>query len=213
MRQSDVAYLRLREDIVSLSMRPGEPLPESATAARLGVSRTPVREAIRQLAQENLVIVIPERGAFVAPVSLDDVVELFQLRQALEPFSAQLASSNPDIEAIEMLLLQFEESRAAIAAGETGAYLRLCAFTDGEIARMTHNGRLQSMLASIWQQCRRIRASTKDNRTRLQATVDENLAILRAIATHDGEGAAALTRGHLSNSLQNILQSFSSQRD
>jgi DNA-binding GntR family transcriptional regulator len=208
MRQSEAAYLRLREDIVSLAVSPGDPLSESATAARLGISRTPVREAIRQLAQENLVTVIPDRGAFVAPVSLTDVGELFQLRQALEPFANQLAATAPDTETIEELLAAFATTVQMIESGSTAEYLRLCARMDNALSRMTRNGRLVTMLQSIWQQTRRVRALARANQVRLLATVDENRSILEAVAAKDGEKAAALTREHLQRSLDNILQSF-----
>ena len=104
MRQSELAYLQLRTEIVTLAVQPGDPLSESVTAARLGISRTPVREAIQKLAQENLVTMIPERGAFVAAFSRTDIIELFQLRLALEPVASRLAAKAPDVAVIENLL-------------------------------------------------------------------------------------------------------------
>jgi DNA-binding GntR family transcriptional regulator len=208
MRQSEAAYLRLREDIVTLVMSPGDPLSESATAARLGISRTPVREAIRQLAQENLVTVIPDRGAFVAPVSLTDVGELFQLRQALEPFAYQLASITPDTARLEELLAEFDGAVAMIESDATEEYIQLCTRMDQDIVRMNRNRRLISALQSIWNQFQRIRMIAKANPHRLLATVDENRSILEAVASKDGEKAAALKREQLQRALENILVSF-----
>ena len=210
MKQSRLAYLRLREDIVSLAVRPGDPLSESATAARLGISRTPVREAIQQLAKENLVNVIPDRGAFVAPFSLTDIVELFQMRQALEPFAMQLAANNPDVPAINNLAEELEGGRKMIESGDAPSYLAICSRMDSEISRMTRNGRLQATLSSIWQECRRMRALAGTNHARLLSTVDENKLILESLRVGDGDKAAALSRDHLAHSYDNILRSFGS---
>lgn len=208
MRQSEVAYLRLRDDILNGVMRPGDPLSEATTANRLGISRTPVREAIRQLVQENLVTVIAGRGAFVASVSLTDIVELFQLRQALEPFAAQLAAARPANPALQELLARFEAAPELINAGDVEGYSSLCAEMDGEISRMTENGRLQNALRSIWQEARRLRKMSQANTARLIESAQEHQEILRAIMANDAEKAGALTKQHLSNSFENILDSL-----
>lgn len=208
MRQSEAAYLRLREDILSWAVQPGEPLSESATAERLGISRTPVREAMRQLAQENLVHVVPGKGAFVASISLTDVIELFQLRHALEPFAAQLAAARPDHSVIDDLIARFESAPDLIHNGRGHEYSDLCHQMDAAIGRMTHNHRLQTAMRSIWQEARRIRGIARANHDRLLQTSQEHHQILTAIAERDGETASGLVREHLTRSLDNVVQSF-----
>ena len=208
MRQSELAYLQLRTEIVTLAVQPGDPLSESVTAARLGISRTPVREAIQKLAQENLVTMIPERGAFVAAFSRSDIVELFQLRLALEPVASKLAAKAPDVPLIESLLRELDDAPALIDSGSVAEYLGLCSRMDTALISMAGNGRLQNALLSIWQQCRRMRALAGSNHDRLITTVPENRAILEAVLAQDGQLAGELTQVHLTNGLDNILRSF-----
>lgn len=213
MRQSEVAYLQLRQEIVTLVVQPGEPLSESVTAARLGISRTPVREAIQQLAQENLVTMIPDRGAFVASFSLTDIIELFQLRLALEPVAAKLAAKAPDVPVIHGLLDELAVATELIENGGAARYLGLCSRMDQALISMARNGRLQLALDSIWQQCRRMRALAGHHQSRLLVTVPENQAILEAVLAQDGQLAGELTEVHLRNGLNNILGTFAGRPD
>src|SRR5690606_25692902 len=107
MRASDVAYDRLRQEIIGWVLKPGDPLGEIETAARLGVSRTPLREALARLAAEGLVETAA-RTATVAQLSRQHVVELFELREALESQSARLAAHRRDRSRFEELLNEFE---------------------------------------------------------------------------------------------------------
>src|SRR5689334_16840640 len=91
----ELAYAQLKADILDGTLRPGDPLGEVDLATRIGVSRTPVREALQRLAMEGLVTWVPGRGAFVSGLSVPDIVELFQLREALESHSARLAAASP----------------------------------------------------------------------------------------------------------------------
>lgn len=205
MRSAQVAYLRLREDILSGTIEPGAPLSESRVAALLGISRTPVREATSRLAQENLVTVVPGKGAFVAYISLGDVRELFQIRQVLEPFAARLAAAKPDQAAIAGLLTKFETAGELIRSGQTVPYQVLCGEMDTAISTMTDNRRLQNMLRSVWQEARRIRSLTKTNPARLLASVDEHREILSCIGAGDPGAAGAAAERHLIRCYDNII--------
>src|SRR5690606_10767984 len=90
--QRHQAYEQLKNLILDGELRPGEPMREQQLAERTGTSRTPVREALHELAREGLVRLVPGRGAFVAEISIPDLLELFQLRDVLEPYAARLAA-------------------------------------------------------------------------------------------------------------------------
>ena len=96
VNQSQCAYEQLRDEIVQWELPPGTHLNEVPLAERLSVSRTPLREAVQRLARDGLVTIIPGRGALVAQLALQDVVHLFQMREALEPYAARLCARNPD---------------------------------------------------------------------------------------------------------------------
>ena len=109
----DVVFEHLREAIIKGKLKPGERLMEMQLAEELGVSRTPVREAIRKLELEGLVIMIPRRGAYVADLSIKDVAETFEIRLALEALAASLAAERitpEECEEMDRLLERIGES-------------------------------------------------------------------------------------------------------
>jgi DNA-binding GntR family transcriptional regulator len=111
---SDDVYTALKEDILKWVLTPGTNLQEGQLAERFGVSRTPVREAIRRLAAEGLVTLIPQRGAVVAEVAIRDVYEAYDMREWLEPAACRLAAermSDKAIASLEALLNDLPESR------------------------------------------------------------------------------------------------------
>jgi DNA-binding GntR family transcriptional regulator len=120
---AEVAVERLRQAIVSGELGLGEPLSERALADRLGVSKTPVREALAQLRREGLVRILPQRGAFVFTLSAREVVEICELRQCLEASAMRLALERnpvPLVSDLHQLVAAMEEARRK---GEVRAYL------------------------------------------------------------------------------------------
>lgn len=203
---SERAYLMLREEIIAGLLQPGEALPEAATAARLNVSRTPVREAVHRLAGESLVKIRPGRGAFVSTVSLTDVLELYQLRSVLEPLASRLASKQRSAERLNGVLDEMRRAPAMIDDNSIAEYYELCARMDAEIAEISGNARLAAMLGDLWQQVRRARSIANSSTGRLHHSVGEHTGILEAILADDGDLATERTRQHLRNSLSHVLQ-------
>ena len=208
LRQSERAYIALRDEIVGSVLAPGEALPEAATAARLNVSRGPVREATRRLASENLVTIVPGRGAFVATVSLTDAVELYQLREALEPLACRLAAGHPDEARLTAILAAMREALNLNAAGQVTQYHQLCSDMDGAIAAMCGNARLATMLTEVWQQAARTRGIADSNTSRLRESVSEHEQLLQAIIERDATLAESLCRAHIRRSMQNVFSSI-----
>src|ERR1700744_300862 len=112
LRASDRAYLTLRGEILDGELRAGTVLAEVEQSQRLGVSRTPLREALGRLAAEGLVSTHSGRGVVVPEVSADNVVELFELREALEVQAARLAARRRDVARFSALRSQFDDSEA-----------------------------------------------------------------------------------------------------
>ena len=109
------AYLRLKEEIRSNDMPPGFQAPEPEIAERLGMSRTPVREALIRLEAEGLVELIPRRGARVLPIRTEDMKEIYEILTALEPdAAAALAARNPSPEALQPLIQATDEMEQAL---------------------------------------------------------------------------------------------------
>jgi DNA-binding GntR family transcriptional regulator len=196
----------LREAILSLKYAPGEALSESQIAADLSVSRTPVREALRKLEQEGLVRIIPARGVFVSEISFKDVIEIFQVREALEVFAAALAAKRAaNDEAFRKLEREFAEAHDLLDERRIDEYYNLTTRLDEEIARTCGNGRIQQSLISLWAQARRLRRMATSSSTRLHESVGEHLEILSAILAHDPVAAEAAVRSHARKSLENLV--------
>src|SRR5919201_7016090 len=93
---SDRAYAALRDRLISLELQPGAPIDEDALTRELGVGRTPVREAVRRLALEGLVVVYPRRGTFAASINITSLTDITDVRAQLEPYAAERAATLAD---------------------------------------------------------------------------------------------------------------------
>ncbi len=200
----ELVFEALREAIISGTLRPGERLMEVQLADELGVSRTPVREAIRKLEHDGFVVMIPRKGAYVADMSLKDVAEIFDVRRALEALAAQLASeraSDEDLERCERILVEYGE---CIEQLDTVRLIEVDSRFHEAIYQMAGNSRLQQMLNLLREQVQRYRTMTLSHGPRMKRALEEHRRILEAIAARDGERAARLAREHI-ESAENAL--------
>ncbi len=204
----EFAYRQLKADIVDGRMQPGDPLAELALSDRIGVSRTPVREALQRLAIEGLVTWVPRRGAFVSGLSVPEIVELFQVREALETYAARLAAHSPRRASLGAFRQALESSREALAAGDAKKYNELTAALDRALADLAGNKRIAAALAEIWTQVLFVRRIAYGNRTRIVDSIDEHAMIVDAVAAGDEDAAAVAVGRHIRRSLKNVMESF-----
>ena len=115
----DVVFNTLRQEILTGKLKPGERLMEIHLANKLGVSRTPIREAIRKLELEGLVIMIPRRGAEVAQITLKSLKDVMEVRRALDVLAIELACERMGQEALDSLYRACENFKAAVRTGDT----------------------------------------------------------------------------------------------
>ncbi|MET4061294.1 DNA-binding GntR family transcriptional regulator [Arthrobacter sp. UYP6] len=210
MRASDRAYRALREDIVAGSLLPGTVLGEVEQSQRLGISRTPLREALSRLTADGLAAPHNGRGVVVTSISPETVTELFELRQALECKAAALAATRGDPGTFAGLRRDFENAADLILqdAGTDptrAGYYALVARLDEAIDAAAANTYLTQALANVRLHLARVRRLAKDNPERLLATAGEHATIAAAIAVRDPALAAAATSVHLHKSLEHFL--------
>ncbi|MEO6310160.1 MAG: GntR family transcriptional regulator [Leifsonia sp.] len=222
MRASDIAYERLRDDIIHWRLQPGTPLAEIEVSARIGVSRTPVREALSRLINEGLVSNASGRTAVVTQVSRAQIEQLFELREALETQAARLAARRRDTAAFEVLKEAFlaatvdesAEPRGRVepgsvvsgrSLGSSDATYLLADRLDAAIDAAMGNSYLQGALNDIRGHLARARRHAHANPRRLEQARTEHLLIIDAILRRDEVLAAQATAVHLRNSLDNIL--------
>jgi DNA-binding GntR family transcriptional regulator len=204
VRASDLAYRRLREEIIDWTLEPGAPLGEIETAARLGVSRTPLREALSRLTAEGLVT-SSGRTSRVAPLSRRHIVDLFELREALETQAARLAARRRQPEPFAALRDGFRELPLRGRAVDLDRYYALAAELDAAIDLAADSSALCSALRDLRGQLQRARRSSHADPDRLDQAAREHTLIVDAILAGDEVLAAQATAVHLHASLEHIL--------
>jgi len=207
IRASDRAYQTLLEEIQSGALAAGTVLGEVEQAARLGVSRTPLREALRRLAADGLAVQQSPRVTVVAGLDVDDIRALFEIRRALEETSARLAARRGDAAAFAALADEFRRVDLRRTEGRD-AYYALIARFDAELDAAVGNDYLGSALRTVRTHLVRVRRMARDKPERLAASAAEHLLIARALASGDADLAAHATHVHLHNALESILQSL-----
>lgn len=210
IRASDRAYAVLLDEIQSGALPAGAVLAEVEQAARLGVSRTPLREALRRLAADGLAVQQSPRVTVVAGLDAGDIRALFEIRRALEETSARLAAQRGDAGAFAALAEEFSAVDLARAAGRD-AYYALIARFDAQVDASHGNDYLTSALRTVRTHLVRVRRMARDKPERLAASASEHLLIARALAARDADLAAHATHVHLHNALTGILDSLESR--
>ena len=195
----EVVYMTLRKAILTEKLRPGERLMENTIAQKLGVSRTPVREAIRMLGDEGLVDLIPRRGSQVAQISLQELKDVLEIRKSLEVLATERACEIMDEE--EMYALRRAEERfdtAVRGCDPTELAEADVAFHD-VIYTAAGNRRLLSILSNLREQMYRFRLEYLKQPDTLANLVEEHRAIVSAVERRDAEAAKALIIAHIDN--------------
>ncbi len=204
-RAGERAYATLLHEIQTGDLAPGTVLGEVEQAARLGVSRTPLREALGRLAADGLVTQVSPRVTVVADLHAAGIRELFEVRRALEETAARLAAQRGDRAVFAELVREFGEVRPD---READAYYALIARFDRELDTAVGNDYLTAALRTVRTHLVRVRRLARDNPERLSASAAEHRQIAAAIAAGDGELAAHATHVHLHNALISILASL-----
>ncbi|MFJ6429111.1 GntR family transcriptional regulator [Microbacterium maritypicum] len=204
---SDRAYAALLDDIQSGTLAAGVVLGEVEQAERLGVSRTPMREALRRLIADGLVVQQSPRVTVVAGLDADDIRSLFEIRRALEESSARLAAARGDAQLFAALADEFAHVDLDAVEGRD-AYYTLIARFDAALDAAVANDYIASALRTVRTHLVRVRRMARDKPARLAASAAEHRTIAEALAARDGDLAAHATHVHLHNALAGILDSL-----
>jgi DNA-binding GntR family transcriptional regulator len=191
--------------ILSAALPPGGTVDEQEIAASLGISRTPVREALRKLEQEGLVVRYPNRGAVVTQLSMKEVVEIWQIREILEPAACLLAAARIDAAALAGLEKAIAElSTLGPGFEDYEAHNR----SDLELHRLVlgsaGNATLLAVVEALDARVRQARSVNSPSRFR--ESVAEHQEIITALKAADGPGAAAAMSRHLANARASLAR-------
>ncbi len=187
----------LHEEIVTLGRPPGAPVNERAIAAQFGVSRTPVREALLQLAAEGLIELVPQVGTFVARIPLDQLPEAVLVRQALEETTARLAAGSAEARHVAAMRGAIERQFDAAEHADVERFHAADEELHAHIAEASGHPGIWRLVRQAKVQLDRYRRATLPQIGRLGKVIEQHQEIVAAIARHDPAAAAQLMRQHV----------------
>lgn len=195
--RSDQIRQKLEQEILAGLLSPGEHLNEGALGERFATSRTPIREAIRQLAAQGLVEVVPRKGAFVAEISLSKLLEVFELMRELEGLSARLATERITPEQ-KASLIELHKTCETLTHDEKDAqeYFDVSSGFHRIIFAATQNRAIEDMANATYDRLMAYRRYQLDTVKRPQASFAEHSAVLEAILDGDSSRAETSMRAH-----------------
>lgn len=195
------AYRIIRENIINLRFLPGSMLNEKDLVAQVGASRTPIREALSRLEQEQLVVILPQRGSFVAEITAKTINDVYQVREMLEPELVRLVM--PVI--VEESLLAFRKRFVTSADDDYDAATTADNDFHNFVLRSCNNDYLLQMMGTLYAQNERIRILMIRAPLRLQASAYEHLAIIDAMLDRDAGRAVEAMRVHMANARRSAI--------
>jgi DNA-binding GntR family transcriptional regulator len=207
----DTVVDRLRDLIVEGDLAPGARVPERELTLRFGVSRTPLREALKVLASEGLVDLLPNRGARVAQITPRDVEDMFEVMGALEGLSGELACQRIGDDEIATIRALHYEMLAHHARGDLPAYFRTNQAIHEAILAAARNGALTQSYQTLAGRIRRARYRANLSPERWAEAVAEHERILDALAKREGTTLAWLLRQHLKNKCEVVKAALASK--
>jgi DNA-binding GntR family transcriptional regulator len=208
----EMVFESLREAIILGRLKPGERLMEIQLAEEMGVSRTPVREAIRKLELEGFVVMVPRKGAYVAGISVKDIVDVFEVRAALEGLAAGLAAER--ITSDEMDHLERSLLKINVSSGDD-----IDAVVEGDVSfhdiiyTASRNQRLVQIITQLQEHLLRFRMTSLSQPGRTKVALDEHKAIVEAICDRNVELAQTLAREHIENAEQSLLNALREEEE
>jgi DNA-binding GntR family transcriptional regulator len=209
--RAETAYERIRSDIVSGELGAGHYLNEASLAEQLGMSRTPVREALRQLAKDQLVEMVPGRGAFVKGVSVTDLLDIYEIRKVLECLAAESAVDAIPVAELDAIEEQWLAARLAYRRGEDPGYeliSRLDNRVHGLIVDHCGNARLRGFMRLLNQEILRYQLLTARTLGDPESTIEQHLEIITLLRQRNATALCECLRRHLEQAEATVLASM-----
>jgi DNA-binding GntR family transcriptional regulator len=190
-------YPKLRELIITAALRPGEALSETRVAEQFGVSRTPVREAFKRLADEGFLRIYPQLGTFVAPIQLDAVHDSQFVRETLECRTIVLAAGLASRDDARLLKRNLDEQARAVAAGARDRFFAADEAMHALLIRIAGRAAIWHLIQGLKAQLDRVRCLSLRREDWLELMLEQHRAIVAAVVAGDGGAAETAMRAHL----------------
>jgi DNA-binding GntR family transcriptional regulator len=208
------AYQRVKEMITSHRLPPGQPITEMDLSKSLGMGRTPIREALNLLSKDGVIQLVPNKGAILKPVSYEDLIHIYQIRELLDPLAARQAIGRIDLTELK----EIEERSVSARDADEESGQRFSRELHSLIYRSCLNPflveifdgldiRMQVCLHSLWKLWARA-----NNYKLIKRRNQEHLAIIRALRKMDADHVAEISRNHIARALEDILHLMAAER-
>jgi len=210
------AYSTIRDGIVSGVYRPGAHLTAQGLAAASGISRTPVREAMRRLQSEGLIQLIPDRGAFVTHLDARDVFRIYDLRVVLEGFAAETAASEAtpsQIEGLEALTFEMTQAIEAAPSPNVDRVTQINTAFHKLVFAAADNARLEAALASIVEVPLQLRTFRRYGPAEFRRSVNQHMELIQALKARDGIWARSVMVSHILAGRNALLGGLRAEED
>ena len=204
----DVVFQTLRQAIITGEFEPGERLMEVSLSESLGVSRTPVREAIRKLELEGLVVMVPRKGAHVSKITEKNLQEVLEIRTVLEEFAVVLASERISPKGLEELTARHKAFVDSVQSEDLMTIAQKDEEFHDAIFRATDNARLLSIINNLREQFYRYRLEYLKDIHKRSVLIEEHERLCRAISSGDSKKARRIMKEHLDNQQKSILETL-----
>ncbi len=206
IRLVDEATRAVREAILTGRLAPGTRLRQAELAEQMGVSRTPLREALMKLEQEGLIARLPRGGLVVVELKFDEAVELYQIREMLDGLAASLAAGRTDEKALTVLEEHLKKMGKCVQKQNAHEwFIHHVAFHEA-IMQASGNSRLFGLISNVRLSIQRFHPVLLTTPNRLENALREHLAIFRAIKSRDPRGAERLARLHIANARDIVVR-------
>jgi DNA-binding GntR family transcriptional regulator len=200
----DKAYSAIKEAILSLKLEPGTPLVENELAQQLGISKTPVRDALQELEREGFVMRVLFKGTFVTDVTMKSMTEVFQLRAVLEGLAVRLAAPLFTPQELDQIAADLTAAEAALSKGNLALCSKQGQKLHKAIINKVDNQRLTTIIHNLDDHVQRFRARSDRISGRLGKSVKEHRRVLDALYRKDVTAAEQAMRDHLFSVLQDL---------
>ena len=207
----DVVFKTLRDAILRGNLKPGERLMEMHLAEELGVSRTPIREAIRMLEQEGLAITIPRKGAQVAGMTEKDLYDVLEIRDALDELAVSKACEKVNKKSLSKLAEAMRDFEKSVASGNVRAIVSSDERFHDVIYAMTDNPKLVNIVSNLREQMYRYRYEYVKDNADYRQLVSEHTCIVDGLRRQDKEYVKSVMHTHLENQVAGVRKVIEEQ--
>jgi DNA-binding GntR family transcriptional regulator len=205
---SEIVYQAIYKNIIAGKMKPGEAITEISVANSMGISRAPVREALKRLAEDKLVVLVPRSGCYVKDMNIEEIDEIYEIRKRLECMAFEYAFEKLDRKQLNILKKKFEECLGLNTEQMLAKEIKLDSQLHSLIAQDSGCPNLEEMLENLRARIEVFRFKEANYEDRARLALKEHVEIIDAVLTEDKATAIECLKTHIAHTKENVLKNM-----